>query len=124
MRILAEHFFCHIPLIHKARLVQTVLFLLRVVLKLFIEEAPTAQRIAHMHIDNTPRCQDSFLVGIFEMAEDLGNQFYASCGRFFVRRCRQFTNALTCRNKHIAVVIFCEIRKQRLGHAFGHKFSP
>ena len=114
----------YFPLVNKTGFFESVLFLLCIVLKLFVKEAPTANRIRHVHIHNSPWRQHGFLVRVFEVAEDFGDHNYASGRSFLVCRCCQFTNAFTRCNKDISIVVFCKVRKNLFCHALRHELLP
>ena len=68
-----------LSLIHQTGLLQN---LLRI--ELFVEEAVTAHHVAQMKVHHPPRGQNGFLVGVAEVAEDLGNALHTLGGRYFV----------------------------------------
>ena len=70
-----------LPLIHQTRLLQN---LLRI--ELLVEEAVTAHQVPQMKVHPPPRGQNGFLVGVAEVAEDLGNALHTLGGQQLVRR--------------------------------------
>ena len=49
--------------------------------KVLVIEAPTADRVGKVHVHDTPRRQDRFLVGILEVTEYLGDLLDTAEGR-------------------------------------------
>ena len=68
-----------LSLIHQTRLFQNLLWI-----ELLVEEAVAAHHVAQMKIYHSPRSQNGFLVGVAEVAEDLGNALHTLGGRYFV----------------------------------------
>ena len=124
MRVFIEYLCGNFSPVNEPRFFKPVLFFLCIIFKLFVEEAPTADGFRHMHIYNTPRCQDCFLVGILEVTENFGYLNYSSRRSFFIRGSGEFTNAFSGSNKNISVVVFCKVRKNLLCHALRHEFFP
>ena len=49
--------------------------------EILVVETVSAEAIAHVHVDNTPRGENGFLVGVFEHGKLIGNLFHP-----FIRR--------------------------------------
>ena len=101
-----------------------MLFFLSIILKIFIKETPATESFRHMHINNSPRSKNRFLVGILEVAENFRNLNNSSCRCFHVGGCRKPSDTLTCRNKYVSVIILSELGKYLFTYACRHKFFP
>ena len=93
-----------LPLIHQTRLLQN---LLRI--ELLVEEAVAAHHVAQMKVHHPPRGQNGFLVGVAEVAEDLGNALHTLGGRQLVRCLCHAADAQTRPADHILVVVFQQL---------------
>ena len=111
-------------MVNEARFFKSVLFLLSILFKFIVIEAPPAESFRHMHIHNSPRSKNSFFVGILEMTEYLRYLNNTSCRCFPVGGCRKPSDTLTCRNKYISVIILSELGKYLFTYTCRHKFFP
>ena len=77
-----------------------------------------------MKVHHPPRGQNSFLVGVAEVAEDLGNALHTLGRRQLVRSLCHAADAQTCPADHILIVVFQQLAEQGFVHGFGHELLP
>ena len=77
-----------------------------------------------MKVHHPPRGQNGFLIGVAEVAEDLGNALHTLGGRQLVHCLCHAADAQTRPADHILVVVFQQLAEQGLVHGFGHKLLP
>ena len=77
-----------------------------------------------MHVHDAPGCEDRFLVGVLEVAEYPRDLLDAARGRQLVRALGELSYLGSRLRKHVRVVVFNELLKDRLRDALRHELSP
>ena len=103
--------------VYHARLVQFFL-------EGLIVEVVAAERIAHMHIYNAPRCKDGFFVWILEFGHYLDNALCSVGWRQFVCGFRHFSDTKSRADNNVFIVVSQNIKEQLFAEPFWHKLSP
>ena len=89
---------CYVALIYKTRFFQSVG-------KVFVIKAPTAQTVAHMHVDYSPRGKNCFLVRVLEHGKLRRYFLHAFERRKFVGGKSHIPYLLTGGDKNVLLVI-------------------
>lgn len=88
------------------------------------EEVVAAEGFAHVEVDDSPRGEDGFFVGVAEGGEEVAEAVDAFFDALLVCRPCDGADAFACGGKDFRVVVFFEGVELLLGDAFGHEFFP
>ena len=77
-----------------------------------------------MKIDDAPRSEDGFLIGILESCKEFGDFFDAGGRLEFVGSFGAFADSVPRLNENVSVVVLNEVGEKFFRDAFGHEFFP
>ena len=133
MGVVAEDVLRHLAPVNEARhdglchcfSALSVVHLLHVVmLEGVVVEAPSAQGVAELAVDDGPRREHCLLVGIAEIREDRGDAVDALLHVHLVGGTRQGTDALARLQEHLFGEQILDLVELRLGETCRHKLGP
>ena len=77
-----------------------------------------------MHINDAPRREHRFLVGIAERTKNIRDTLDAFLHAQFVRSTSHGTDALACRTEYFRVIVFLDAVELLFGNTLGHELLP